>query len=57
VFYSAQIDEYFAGKSMMRVVRCFYSPDMSPPDFCFDEHAKKQIKNGVVTEGDAREAS
>jgi hypothetical protein len=49
---SAQILEYFAGNSMTRVPRRFYSPDISSPDFCFDGYAKKQIKNGVITDGD-----
>jgi hypothetical protein len=53
---SAQIREYFAGKSMTRVARRSYSPDISPPGFCFHGYAKKQIKNRVITEGDDLEA-
>jgi hypothetical protein len=53
---SAQIYEYFAGKSMTRVARRFYSPNISPPDFCIDGYAKKQIKKGVITERDDLEA-
>jgi hypothetical protein len=57
VLESAQIHEYFAGKSITRVAHRCYSPDISPPDFCVDEYAKKQIKNGGITEGDKLEGN
>jgi hypothetical protein len=52
-----QLREYSAGKSMTSEACRFYSPDISPSDFCFEGYAKKQINNGVIKEEDDLEAS
>jgi hypothetical protein len=47
------IRDSFARKTLVRVPRPVYSPDLSPCDFRFVGHAKQRMKNKIITsEGD-----